>query len=82
MRAAERSQAAARSPGALTRKERARSAAGSTRGRFQKPTVRLREQADNSFLVTIHTAPNALRKVRFSTICVDCLAAGPPPASD
>jgi hypothetical protein len=52
------------------------------RGRFEMPTVRLRKQADNSFLLTIHAAPNALRKVRFSAICVDCLAAGPPPASD
>jgi len=52
------------------------------RGRFEMPTVRLRKQADNSFVITFHAAPNALRTVRFSAICVDCLAAGPPPASD
>jgi hypothetical protein len=51
-------------------------------GRFVMPTVRLRKVADNSFVVTIHSPPNALRKVRFSAICVDCLAAGPPPAAD
>jgi hypothetical protein len=46
-------------------------------GRFTLPTVRLRKQADNSFVVTIHAPPHALRKVRFSAICVDCLASGP-----
>ena len=49
-------------------------------GRFEMPTVRLRKQADNSFIVAIHSPPNALRKVRFSAICVDCLASGQPPA--
>jgi hypothetical protein len=46
------------------------------------PTIRLRKQADNSFALTFHAAPNALRTVRFSAICVDCLAAGPPPSVD
>jgi hypothetical protein len=43
-------------------------------GRFTLPTVRLRKQANNGFLVAIHAPPHALRKVRFSAICVDCLA--------
>jgi hypothetical protein len=51
-------------------------------GRFVLPTVRLRKVADNSFIVAIHSPPNALRKVRFSAICLDCLASGPPPASN
>jgi hypothetical protein len=51
-------------------------------GRFVMPTVRLRKVADNSFVVAIHAPPNAFRKVRFSAICLDCLAAGPPPASN
>jgi hypothetical protein len=43
-------------------------------GSFVLPTVRLRKQANNSFLVAIHAPPNAPREVRFSAICVDCLA--------
>jgi hypothetical protein len=45
-------------------------------GSFVMPTVRLRKQANNSFIVAIHAPPNALRKVRFSALCVDCLASG------
>jgi hypothetical protein len=45
-------------------------------GRFTLPTVRLRKQANNSFVVAIQAPPHALRKVRFSAICVDCLASG------
>ena len=48
-------------------------------GAFALPVVRLREVADNSFVVTIDAPPNALRKVHFSAICLDCLAGGPPP---
>ena len=51
-------------------------------GRFVMPTVRLRKQANNSFVVAIHSPPNALRKVRFSAICVDCLASGTPTGSN
>lgn len=47
-------------------------------GRFTLPTVRLRKQANNSFVVAIHASPHALRKVRFSAICLDCLASGSP----
>ena len=50
-------------------------------GRFVLPTVRLREIADNTFVLAIHAPPSALRKVYFSAICLDCLAAGPPPDS-
>jgi hypothetical protein len=49
-------------------------------GTFALPAVRLREVADNSFVVTIDAPPNALRKAHFSAICLDCLAGGPPPA--
>jgi hypothetical protein len=48
-------------------------------GGFALPAVRLREVADNSFIVTIDAPPNAPRKVDFSAICLDCLAGGPPP---
>ena len=48
-------------------------------GRFALPATRLRKIADNTFIVTIHAPPNATRKVYFSAICLDCLAAGPPP---
>jgi hypothetical protein len=51
-------------------------------GSFVMPTVRLRKVANNSFVVGIHSAPDALRKVRFSAICVDCLAVPPPPDSN
>jgi hypothetical protein len=43
-------------------------------GRFALPTVRLRKQANNGFVVAIHAPPNAPVEVRFSAICVDCLA--------
>ena len=45
-------------------------------GSFVLPTVRLRKVANNSFVLAIHAPPNALRKVRFSAICLDCLAPG------
>lgn len=45
-------------------------------GRFRLPTVRLRKQANNSFVVALHAPSHALRKVRFSAICLDCLASG------
>ncbi len=48
-------------------------------GGFALPAVKLRKVADNSFVVTIDAPPNATRKVHFSAICLDCLAAGPPP---
>ena len=48
-------------------------------GAFALPAVRLRKVADNSFVVTIDAPPNALRKIHFSAICLDCLAGGPPP---
>jgi hypothetical protein len=50
-------------------------------GRFILPTIRLRKIADNTFVLAIHAPPSALRKVYFSAICLDCLGAGPPPAS-
>lgn len=45
-------------------------------GRFTLPTVRIRKQANNSFAVAIHDPQHALRKVRFSAICLECLASG------
>jgi len=45
-------------------------------GRFTLPTVRLRKQANNSFVIAIHAPSHALRKLHFSAICVDCLASG------
>jgi hypothetical protein len=48
-------------------------------GGFALPAIKLREVADNSFVVSIHAPPNAPRKVHFSAICLDCLAGGPPP---
>jgi hypothetical protein len=50
-------------------------------GAFALPAVRLRKVADNSFVVTIDAPPNALRKVHFSAICLDCLAGAPPPGN-
>lgn len=50
-------------------------------GRFTLPTMRLRKLANNTFIVTIHTPPSAVRKVYFSAICLDCLAGAPPPGS-
>jgi hypothetical protein len=51
------------------------------RGRFSFRDLRLREQADNTFLLTIETPPNAPRLVRFSAICLDCIISGSPPPS-
>lgn len=48
-------------------------------GSFVVPTLKLRKQADNSFVVTIHAPPSALRKVIFSALCLDCLAGAPAP---
>jgi hypothetical protein len=50
-------------------------------GSFALPAIRLRKVADNSFVVAIHAPPSAPRKVYFSAICLDCLAAGPAPVS-
>jgi hypothetical protein len=47
-------------------------------GRFALPAIRLRKIADNTFVVAIHAPPSAPRKLYFSAICLDCLAAGPP----
>jgi hypothetical protein len=43
-------------------------------GRFEIPRLHLRKIADNTFTLTITAPPNALRKVHFSAICLDCLA--------
>lgn len=59
---------------------KARTAEIRSDGRFVLPTMRLRRVANNSFVVDIDAPPNALRKVYFSAICLDCLAAGPPPS--
>lgn len=48
-------------------------------GRFVIPRLHLRKIADNTFTLTIHAPPNAVRKVHFSAICLDCLAGAPPP---
>ena len=47
-------------------------------GRFTLPAIRLRKIADNTFIVAIHAPPSAPRKLYFSAICLDCLAAGTP----
>jgi hypothetical protein len=47
-------------------------------GRFVVPALRLRKQADNTFILTIDGPPNAPRKVYFSALCLDCLAGAPP----
>jgi hypothetical protein len=50
-------------------------------GRFAVPPLKLRKQADNSFVVTINAPPSAPRKLYFSALCLDCLAGtGTPPA--
>src|SRR5829696_401128 len=49
-------------------------------GRFALPTIRLRKIANNSFILAFHAPPSAVRKVRFSAICLDCLAGAPPPS--
>jgi hypothetical protein len=43
-------------------------------GRFAIPPLRLRKVSENTFTITIAASPNAPRKVRFSAICLDCLA--------
>jgi hypothetical protein len=48
-------------------------------GRFVFRDLRLRKVADNTFLLTIDAPPNAPRLVRFSAICLDCLAGASPP---
>jgi len=48
-------------------------------GRFIIQGLHLRKQANNSFVVTIHAPPSALRKVYFSALCLDCLAGTPAP---
>jgi len=50
-------------------------------GRFALPAIKLRKVADNSFVVAIDAPPSAARKVYFSAICLDCLAAGPAAVS-
>jgi hypothetical protein len=50
-------------------------------GRFVIPNLRLRKIADNTFTLTIEAPPNALRKVHFSAICLDCLAGTAPPST-
>jgi hypothetical protein len=51
-----------------------------TDGRFVIPALRLRKQADNTFILAIDGPPNAARKVYFSALCLDCLAGASPPA--
>ena len=48
------------------------------RGQFIFPDIRLRKQADNTFLLTIEAPPNAPRLVRFSALCLDCIVSGSP----
>jgi len=43
---------------------------------YQTRSDRPCKQADNSFVVAIHDPPHAPWKVRFSAICLDCLASG------
>jgi hypothetical protein len=50
-------------------------------GRFVVPSLRLRKQADNTFVVAIHAPPSAPRTVYFSALCLDCLAGAPAPSS-
>jgi hypothetical protein len=50
-------------------------------GLFLVPALKLRKQANNSFVVTIHAPPSAPRKVYFSALCLDCLAGAPAPSS-
>jgi hypothetical protein len=51
------------------------------RGQFVFSDLRLREVADNTFLLTIEAPPNAPRLVRFTALCLDCIISGslPPP---
>jgi hypothetical protein len=46
------------------------------RGQFVFRGLRLRKQADNTFLLTIEAPPNAPRLVRFSALCLDCIVSG------
>jgi hypothetical protein len=48
-------------------------------GRFVFDDLRLREVADNTFLLTIDAPPNAPRLVRFTALCLDCIVSGSPP---
>jgi hypothetical protein len=48
------------------------------RGQFAFRDLRLRKQADNTFLLTIEAPPNAPRLVRFSALCLDCIVRGSP----
>jgi hypothetical protein len=50
-------------------------------GRFAIPPLHLRKISENTFTLTIAASPNAPRKVRFSAICLDCLAGAPPPTA-
>jgi hypothetical protein len=50
-------------------------------GHFIIPRLRLRKQADNTFVLTIDAPPNARRKVYFSALCLDCLAGAPAPSA-
>jgi hypothetical protein len=49
------------------------------RGQFVFRDLRLREVADNTFLLTIEAPPNAPRLVRFTALCLDCIISGSPP---
>src|SRR3954447_15039580 len=51
-------------------------------GRFVFANLRLRKVADNTFTLTIDAPPNAVRKVHFSAICLDCLAGAPAPTGE
>jgi hypothetical protein len=46
------------------------------RGQFVFSDLRLREVADNTFLLTIDAPPNAPRLVRFTALCLDCIISG------
>jgi hypothetical protein len=59
----------------------ARAAAIQANGRFVIPRLHLRKIANNTFTVTITAPPNAVRKVHFSAICLDCLTGGAPPSA-
>jgi hypothetical protein len=51
------------------------------RGQFVFRDLRLREVADNTFLLTIDAPPNAPRLVRFTALCLDCIISGSPTPS-
>jgi hypothetical protein len=48
-------------------------------GRFEFRDLKLRQMADNTFLLSIEAPPNAPRLVRFSALCLDCIVSGSPP---